>query len=79
MQALEREQKEVGAMGLGGDSGPPSLVPSLICACMMEGIGTRAMQCSTVWVLAAVGDPRSLSWDGGIEPPLLARMVKTLN
>lgn len=32
----------------------------------------------TVWVLAALGDPESPSWDGGIKPPLLARMVRTL-
>lgn len=79
MQALERQQKERQALGLGGDSGPPSPVPLLMCVCTWGSIGTQATQCCTVWVLAALGDPESPSWDGGIKPPLLARMVRTLN
>lgn len=74
LQALERVVGAGAARGLWATISSPFTY-----LCTMEGIGTQAMQCCTVWVLGALSDPGSLSWDGGIKPPLLARMVRTRN
>lgn len=71
------EQKEAGAGAVKGLWATISSPFTYLCT--LEGNGTQAMQCGTVWVLGVLGDPGSLSWDRGIKPPLLARMVRTLN